>query len=345
MEVDEPPTAGSAVVAATTGTTPGSSDPSERAGFCRPEDEVCPHCKANRYTRKDLRLFTSLCGHFLCGECLDNLFQRATIRCPTCREERRRNDYELKVFDSGHVQRDVAIRRRQLQRLNLTEKDFPTLAAYNDYLEQREDIAYNLSNDLDLVETGQRLDKLLNDYAEQIATNEARADRLRRERLQRQKLEQDAALARRRLAEQRAIQAEQRRTKERTMIMGLLERGVELKQARLQVKTELDQEERALADEAARLRQQQEADAHMETLVPREAAPLFVYQRPTRKLANGLITPPTPEIAQAFYASGATWQQALNGNVAETLLRVGGYLPEWTLKRGLQEALDGLTLD
>ena len=44
-----------------------------------------------------------------------------------------------------------------MQIYNLLEDDFPTLRAYNDYLEEFEDVVHNLANDIDVAKTQARV--------------------------------------------------------------------------------------------------------------------------------------------------------------------------------------------
>ena len=111
------------------------------------------------------------------------------MQCPTCKVEQRREDYQPKLFDSGKVHRDVALRQLRLQDMNLTMSNFDNdLAKYNDYLELKEDIAFNLSNSIELPETQARMEQFLLDYQDQIAANKHRAETARRKRLEQRRV-------------------------------------------------------------------------------------------------------------------------------------------------------------
>lgn len=59
-------------------------------------------------------------------------------------------------------------------RFNKRPEDFPTLRAYNDYLEEVEDITFNLMNEVDVAETEARITAYELENKEAIAANEAR---------------------------------------------------------------------------------------------------------------------------------------------------------------------------
>lgn len=59
-------------------------------------------------------------------------------------------------------------------RFNKRPEDFPTLRAYNDYLEEVEDITFNLINEVDVAETEARITAYELENKEAIAANEAR---------------------------------------------------------------------------------------------------------------------------------------------------------------------------
>merc|ERR1711872_1003545 len=51
----------------------------------------------------------------------------------------------------------MGIRRRILRDFNKQQEDFPTLRSYNDYLEMVEDLIFNLSNNIDIIETNKKI--------------------------------------------------------------------------------------------------------------------------------------------------------------------------------------------
>lgn len=113
------------------------------------------------------------CGHPLCRNCVDNIFARQQAPCPTCGKTLRKQTFWVQTFDDPRIEKEVYWRRKlkrvlvfqcasfckdsHMQIYNLQEDDFPTLRAYNDYLEEFEDIVHNLVNDIDVAKTQARV--------------------------------------------------------------------------------------------------------------------------------------------------------------------------------------------
>ncbi|KAK0554514.1 TFIIH/NER complex subunit [Tilletia horrida] len=103
-------------------------DPSRRISEYWSQDDKCPICKTDRLISPKLRLLV---------------------------------DTFALLSESGAnhlgVEREVDVRRRVAKIYNKQEKDFPTLQAYNDYLEEVEEITFNLINKVDLDRTEARI--------------------------------------------------------------------------------------------------------------------------------------------------------------------------------------------
>ena len=72
------------------------------------------------------------------------------------------------------LSREVDIRHRILSIYNKEEEDFDDKKDYDDYLEEREDIMFNLAQGLDVKEMEAKIKKYKEEHAESIAKNEAR---------------------------------------------------------------------------------------------------------------------------------------------------------------------------
>ena len=72
------------------------------------------------------------------------------------------------------LNKEVETRRRILSIFNKEPEDFETKAAYDDYLEEREDIMFNLSQGIDVKAMEARVKAYQEQEAESIARNEAR---------------------------------------------------------------------------------------------------------------------------------------------------------------------------
>lgn len=75
------------------------------------------------------------------------------------------------------VEKEVNIRKKILRDFNKKEEDFATLREYNDYLEEVENIIYNLANDIDVVETNKKIDQYRKDNKDQINKSKSKLGR------------------------------------------------------------------------------------------------------------------------------------------------------------------------
>lgn len=88
----------------------------------------------------------------------------------------RRNNYRVQLFDP-HVEKELEIRKRILKDFNKKEEDFGDPEEFNRYLEEVEDIIYNLCNNIDILETNKRIEQYKKDNREQIMRNKQRMGR------------------------------------------------------------------------------------------------------------------------------------------------------------------------
>lgn len=141
------------------------------------DDQACPRCKTTKYRNPSLKLMVNVCGHTLCESCVDLLFLKGSGACPECMVPLRRNNFRVQLFEDPMVEKEVDIRRRILRDYNKREEDFASLAEYNDYLEEIEDIVYNLCNNIDIIETNKRIEAYKRDNREVIQRNKTRVGR------------------------------------------------------------------------------------------------------------------------------------------------------------------------
>ncbi|KAI9222291.1 CDK-activating kinase assembly factor MAT1-domain-containing protein [Blastocladiella britannica] len=178
----------------------------------------CDACKKERNQNSDdnERVFATPCLHRICSECRRDMTNRHNMHCPVpnCGRYLRASDFQEPIFFDLGVDREVRVRKRIMGIYNKTLDDFGgSRHAYNDYLEEIEDIVYNLSNDVDVEETNKRVEAYHTEHKEAIRKNKERAsanDVLKRiqEREQKNALQrqQDA----RQLFEQEALMEVQR---------------------------------------------------------------------------------------------------------------------------------------
>jgi len=104
-----------------------------------------------------MKLMVNVCGHNICESCVELLFVKGSGACPECNIPLRRTNFRLQLFEDASIDKEVDIRRRILKDFNKLEEDFETLREYNDYLEMVEDIIFNLTNNVNILETNKKI--------------------------------------------------------------------------------------------------------------------------------------------------------------------------------------------
>ncbi|KAI1397217.1 CDK-activating kinase assembly factor [Hypoxylon fuscum] len=109
--------------------------------------EFCPVCKRGLYLNPDMEfLINPECYHPMCSNCVNNIFGKGPAQCPyaSCNKTLRQRGFRSSFFSDLRVEREVDVRKRVQAVFNMTEDDFETLKAYNDYLQQVEDLTFDL---------------------------------------------------------------------------------------------------------------------------------------------------------------------------------------------------------
>uniref|UniRef100_A0A2K5CBY7 CDK-activating kinase assembly factor MAT1 n=1 Tax=Aotus nancymaae TaxID=37293 RepID=A0A2K5CBY7_AOTNA len=122
------------------------------------DDQGCPRCKTTKYRNPSLKLMVNVCGHTLCESCVDLLFVRGAGNCPECGTPLRKSNFRVQLFEDPTVDKEVEIRKKVLKIYNKREEDFPSLREYNDFLEEVEEIVFNLTNNVDLDNTKKKME-------------------------------------------------------------------------------------------------------------------------------------------------------------------------------------------
>ncbi|KAI5370475.1 putative Zinc finger, RING-type, cdk-activating kinase assembly factor MAT1/Tfb3 [Septoria linicola] len=183
------------------------------------DGDICPVCKSSRYLNAQLRfLVNPACYHKMCESCVDRLFSHGPQPCPIpkCRETLRKNRFRQQTFEDIQVEREVDIRRKVAAVFNRREDEFEDLRAYNDYLNDVEDITFNLINRIDEDETERRFREYEKAHQQEIADNASLAQQESMSYSMLQKTERENAKQRREAArreeadERREVQANKR---------------------------------------------------------------------------------------------------------------------------------------
>ncbi|OJD17470.1 CDK-activating kinase assembly factor MAT1 [Emergomyces pasteurianus Ep9510] len=169
------------------------------------DPEVCPVCKSSRYLNPDMRfLINPECYHKMCESCVDRIFSSGPAPCPIagCRKTLRKNRFRKQTFEDIGVEREVDIRKRVMQILNRREDEFDNKLAYDNFLEQREDIITNLVSGIDVAKTEAQLSQYAAANAKSIRRNQTLESQESATFLQTQSLEQEQMRLRREAARQ-----------------------------------------------------------------------------------------------------------------------------------------------
>eukprot|EP01147_Barroeca_monosierra_P000273 gene273-3648_t len=263
--------------------------------------EECPRCRTMRMQQQHMNLYMSVCGHTLCETCLNHVFHNTpSYPCVVCHVLRMRSDYVLKLFEDGSVHKSVVIRKKELKGLNLRLEDFHgNTRKYNDYLEMKEDIVYNLENNIDVNQTRRTLQLFVDRHKDAISANRNRAER-ELKRQQQLNRERQRAIQQ---AEEEAIERERRarqlKEKFRQNILEQLASSTDPAATLKEAKRALIQQHKA--EMALFLNQENESSndqpaVSFECNAPStEEYPLFHYQ-PTPLHLRGPPVPSSPEL-------------------------------------------------
>ncbi|KTF75478.1 hypothetical protein cypCar_00027123, partial [Cyprinus carpio] len=109
-----------------------------------------------------------------CESCVEMLFVRGSGNCVQCNTPLRKSNFRVQLFEDPAIDKEVEICKKVLKIYNKREFDFSFLKEYNDYLEQVEDIVFNLTNNIDVERTKQIMEQYQRDNKDIIQRNKAK---------------------------------------------------------------------------------------------------------------------------------------------------------------------------
>lgn len=227
------------------------------------------------------------------------------------------------------MDKEVDIRRRILKDFNKQEEDFHSLREYNDYLEMVEDIIFNLTHNIDTLDTNKRIQHYKEENKSLIIKN-------------RSKMSKDA------LELMDILTMEEKQQNQVKIEMKLLEeaeRAVKVKNKEKLIDDLMFGEEDAtkiLAEHRETLAREERAKAMFSTGLDQESNSsavtavtaqdeMFVYTEPTMDMM-GPLPPPIDQLENYL----------VNIRAASTGEKAGGYQESLGCFRALQEAMAGL---
>jgi CDK-activating kinase assembly factor MAT1 len=242
------------------------------------------------------------------------------------------------TFEDLVVEKEVAVRRKLAKEFNKRREDFPDLRSYNDYLQEVEDMTFNLINDIDIPETQARIASYRKENAALIELNQQREEAYAQ------------ALKDQEEAERREKQL----------------RAEEIRRAEEEEREAREGERRALIDnlehsnaDAARLVAQARAEALKRAAVRTAAAQQAVQQSSANLLrsraAQSAVVPDQPHVPlqdnyyayEDLYSLRSSYFDPTSDAVRrdkEGIMRAGGYRLEEAWARAIRSAVADLDI-
>ncbi|RYP13236.1 hypothetical protein DL765_006975 [Monosporascus sp. GIB2] len=207
----------------TTGTAPSST-----ASIL--PSEICPVCKRVRYLNTDMEfLINPECYHAMCSNCVSNIFKSGPAQCPyaSCTKTLRFRGFRSAFFGDLSVEREVDVRRRVAAVFNMAQDDFETLRDYNNYLQEVEDLTFDLvsGGEAERARAEERLRAHEQAHRDEIERNKRRGREAEALRRRRDAEEAEASLRRRREEREQEERARAEEAKIRDEVMEALARG------------------------------------------------------------------------------------------------------------------------
>jgi len=108
----------------------------------------CSACRVDYFHEPNVRvLFSVVCDHRVCEPCVKRLYKQGrSYPCPACAQHLNFEDFvpESREFRSSVAETEV--RKRICGIFCKTKSDFPDPSTFDDYLEEREDMIFRLTN-------------------------------------------------------------------------------------------------------------------------------------------------------------------------------------------------------
>lgn len=279
-------------------------------------------------------LVSSPCYHKMCESCIDRLFTLGPAPCPICNTVLRKLAFTPQTFEDLDVEKEVSIRKRLAREFNKRREDFADVGMYNDYLEETEDIAFNMINGIDLPQTEARIAAYRAENAAVIELN------IQRERDYAQALkdqeENDRKERELRAAEQRREEEDERQEREKHQ---------------REIIDRLETSSKDAAKVVAKARKK-----HIATSRQPSATTLQSNSRLLRSRAAQSTVPDVPHVPlqddwyayEDMFELRPSYDDPYSEAVRrdkEGIMRGGGYVVQEAWERALRSAVAGLTLE
>ncbi|KAJ3154363.1 TFIIH/NER complex subunit [Geranomyces variabilis] len=305
------------------------------AGIPALDSDTCPVCKSDRYLNPTLRLLVSPCFHKMCDTCINRLYLQGPAPCPICRTRLRKQDFVAQTFEDLYVEKEIQQRKLIARVYNKRPEDFKNnLKAYNNYLEEVEDILFNLINDIDVAETKARIERYKAENQQLIGAN-----------LQKQMIEERTV--------QGGLEREKREKiiRKETYEQAVIEEAKVKKQAKADIIRRLAEEDTSASDVIAEAQARRPRAPDIDKLL-QARLPTYDDGAADQMLADVHTSPfepldhPYAEVSyttiKAFYSD--PWQNHLRMDepARGALLKASGYMPKFAYERAITSAFAGI---
>lgn len=263
--------------------------------------------------------------------------------CPDCRIPLRRNNFRVQLFEDPAVEKEVDIRKRVLRDYNKKEEDFSSMAEYNDYLEEVENIIYNLTNNIDVVNTNKKIEQYKKENKEQIYKNKTKLGKEEYELEEILELEKHQEEQRRAEIKMEEVEVKRKKLREKEALIDELmfsnANAKNIVETFTQNAKEAKEEEEVLKPPPTKVTKfssgiqfgKQSQTAFLP--IPTEEGPTFVYKPPV-VVMDGPKAPVYEEIISCGYTNHVRTETEQE--------KAGGFRSYIACMRALQDAFSGL---
>lgn len=166
-----------------------------------------------------MKLMVNVCGHPMCDSCVRMYFIKESAPCPDCEIILKRSKFRVQIYEDPLVEKELAIRRKVMKVYNMSEDDFPTLEEWNSYLEEIEEIVYNITNDINKAEMEKKIENYEKQNKNEIRKNYCKKSRAEEEIEKQLDSEMIRGLERQRLLKEEQEQSKLSRQRNKTSLI------------------------------------------------------------------------------------------------------------------------------
>jgi len=276
------------------------------------KNDECVICRSEIYLNPSMKLVVSDCGHNFCETCVNRTFQanKTSLDCPVCKRILKKKSFQgtgSHLLDP-EFEKEIKIRKEVLRDYYKRREDFKTLEQYNDYLEEIEDIIFELSNEMNVEKNNQKIQLFKKENAELLQLNLAKKEEDER------KLEQE---------------------------IKRMEKEKEEKKMRQEQKKEIQPSDSQRNDSSLNL-PQQITSTPKQAYVPSVQRAQSQTYLPTVQRAQSQTFTPVPQGGPAIIEKSQTEEKKSSKEIDEIRKKAGGWKDEYTLNRSIEESLSSL---